>query len=138
MFPGMPVQANKQERKLVKAFKSLNAANKDSLLAFAEFLQSRSLNADNSADGLAKIQADIPTEPLDIIRPDNESVIKGIKRLTATYPMVDKENILHPISALMTSHIMQGRAAEKVIDELEELFENEYKKLKNNNKDEIN
>ncbi len=67
------------------------------------------------------------TEPLDIKRPDDESVIKAIKRLSETYPMVDKDNILHPISDLMTAHMIQGREAEKIIDELEDVFLKEYK-----------
>lgn len=125
MFPAMPVQANKQERKLVKVFKSLDVANKESLLAFAEFLQSRSQSAENNSD----VETVVPTEALDIPRPEKESVVKAIKRLSATYPMVDKEGILHPISGLMTSHIMQGREANTVIDELEVLFSKEYKKI---------
>ena len=124
MFPGMPVQANKQERKLVKAFKALDDANKASLIAFAEFLVTRS--GDESSDTKAS-DSDSPKEPLDIPRPDEESVVKAIKRLSATYPMVDKESILHPISDLMTAHMLQGKEAQKVIDELETLFENEYK-----------
>lgn len=130
MFPGMPVQANKQERKLIKLFKSLNSSDKDSLVSFAEFLCSR-----QNQEKIPKMDSDIPSEPLDITRPENESVVKAIKRLTTTYPMIDKENILHPISGLMTSHIMQGRKADEVIDELEVLFLEEYKKLKNNNRD---
>ncbi len=134
MFPGMPVQANKQERKLVKLYKSLNNQDKKSLLSFAAFLQSQQLDSVEN-DGHLDEKSDTITEPLDIPRPDNESVVKAIKRLSATYPMVDKENILHPISGLMTSHIMQGRKANDVIDELETLFLKEYKNLKNNNKD---
>lgn len=129
MFPGMPVQANKKERKLVKLFKSLDDNNKESLLAFAEFLGSR-LGIDNS-----DVELEISVEPLDIERPEKESVVKAIKRLTATYPMVDKESILHPISGFMSSHIMQGRKAEDVIDDLEALFLKEYSNFKNNNKD---
>ena len=123
MFPGMPVQGNKQERKLIKLFKLLDDTNKNSLLAFAEFLQSRSSIADE------KLELDLPSEPLDIPRPEEESVVKAIKRLSATYPMVDKEGILHPISGLMTSHILQGRKALEVIDELESLFLKEYNNL---------
>lgn len=127
MFPGMPVQANKHERKLVKLFKALESNDKQSLIAFAEFLQSRSLVSHE------KNKCDIPTVPLNISRPEEESVIKAIKRLTATYPMINKDDILTPISGLMTSHIMQGKMASNVIDELETVFLNEYNKLKNNN-----
>ena len=73
---------------------------------------------------------DVVLEPLDIPRPDEESVIAAIKRLTKTYPMVDKENILHPIADLMTSHMVQGRSAPDVIDDFEVLFKKEYEKGK--------
>lgn len=124
MFPAMPPQANKQERKLIKLYKSLDASNKEAFLAFGEFLQSRASNlSTNDSD-------DAVSKPVDIPRPEEESVIKAIKRLSATYPMVDKENILHPISDLMTSHMISGRAAPDVIDDLQEVFFNEYRSLK--------
>ena len=128
MFPTMPVQGNKQERQLIKLFKSLDSANKESLLAFAEFLQNKSL-PESSKQHLSDA---IELEPVDIPRPDDESVIKAIKRLSDTYPMVDKESILHPITDLMTAHMLQGKKASDVINELQELFIKEYKSLKKN------
>ena len=127
MFPGMPVQANKLERKLIKIFKSLDSSNKETLIAFSEFLQARSKPDDNLED-----IPELANEPLDIPRPQSESVIQAIKRLSTTYPMVNKEDILHPISDLMTSHIIQGKKAIDVIDQLESLFESEYKNTHNN------
>jgi len=127
MLPIMPAQANKQERQIIKLFKSLDATNKESLLAFGEFLQTRTSSSnpdDQSVDVVA-------SELVEIARPEEESVIKAIKRLSATYPMVDKETILHPISNLMTSHIIQGRTAPEVIDDLQALFLGEYESLKN-------
>lgn len=132
MFPAMPVQANKQERQLVKLFKSLDSSNKETLLLFAEFLNTRS-QSNSTAKETDKTNDEVITEPLDIERPEEESVIKAIKRLSTTYPMVNKENILHPISGLMTSHMLQGKEAEKVIDELEVLFLQEYEASKNKN-----
>ena len=120
MFPGMPPQANKQERELIKLYKSLDETNKEAFLAFGEFLKTRSIsNSDNS-------KIIVKSKPVDIPRPETESVIKAIKRLSATYPMVDKETILHPISNLMTSHVIQGRKAPEVIDDLQALFLSEY------------
>ena len=126
MFPAMPPQANKQERKLLKIFKSLDTSNKETFIAFGEFLQSRAGGIITDGNNEAMI-----SEPVDISRPEGESVIKAIKRLSATYPMVDKENILHPISDLMTSHMISGRAAPDVIDDLQDVFLNEYKSLRN-------
>ena len=127
MLPIMPAQANKQERQIIKIFKSLSETNKEAFIAFGEFLQTRAegLNSDDQPIDV------VANEPVEIPRPEEESVIKAIKRLTATYPMVDKETILHPISNLMTSHIIQGRKAPEVIDDLQELFLSKYKSLNN-------
>ncbi len=125
MFPAMPPQANKKERKLIKLFKSLDASNQEAFIAFGEFLQTRA----NSEMTNNHNEVTIVSEPVDIPRPEEESVIKAIKRLSATYPMVDKENILHPISDLMTSHMISGRAAPEVIDDLQDVFSNEYESL---------
>ncbi len=139
MFPAMPPQGNKQERQLIKLYKSLSATDKEAFVAFGEFLQSREAGASeqNKEDKEAQI-----SEPLDIPRPEEgESVIGAIKRLTATYPMVDKETILHPISNLMTAHMIQGRSAPEVIDDLQILFKAEYEapgshSINNNNESE--
>ena len=123
MLPTMPIQGSKSERKLIKLFKALDGEKQETLLSFAEFLLFQSVG---QSDLEQVEEKKIITQPLDIVRPDNESVIKAIKRLSETYPMVDKDNILHPISDLMTAHMLQGKAAEKVIDELEAVFLKEY------------
>jgi len=123
MFPTTQTSGNKQERALIKLYKSLNKNDKESLMAFAEFLNNRTdSNRTENSEALSL--------PLDIERPKKESVIKAIKRLRATYPMVDEEKVLHPISGLMTAHMLQGKEANIVIDELEELFRSEYDKSK--------
>lgn len=131
MFPGvMPSggnNLNKKERELLKLFKTLSESDQQSLVAFAQFLDSRADTTSDKAESVTK-NDETPTQPLSIARPDEESVIKAIKRLTATYPMIDKENILHPISDLMTSHMIQGKSASDVIDALEVVFLKEYEK----------
>ncbi len=127
MFPGaMPPQLKKKERKLIKLFKKLDVSDQDSILAFAEFLEARQQPEEPSRVSEENVASQ---QPLPISRPEKESVIKAIKRLSKTYPMVDKENILHPISDLMTAHMLQGKEAVKVIDELELVFLHEYNKL---------
>ena len=129
MFPNMPVQGNKHERKLLKIYKALDKSNQESLMAFAEFLQTREAESSEFGKHQSNQVSGVVSEPLKIERPESESVIKAIKRLTATYPMVDKENILHPISDLMTAHMLQGRPAKEVIDDLEAVFLKEYNQL---------
>ena len=123
MLPTMPIQGSKSERKLIKLFKALDGSKQETLLSFAEFLLSQAVNQSDLEQGDKK---QIETKPLDIARPEKESVIKAIKRLSENYPMVDKDNILHPISDLMTAHMLQGKEAEKVIDEFEAVFLKEY------------
>ena len=126
MLPHMPpIQGSTEERKLCKIYKQLNDADRHALLSFADFLNQQEASTGNETPKSRS------SEPLDIPRPKKESVIKAIRRLTSTYPMIDKEGIFEKISALMTEHIMTGRAADDVIDELEEIFLQQYKALTN-------
>lgn len=109
------------EKKLIKLFNRLGAPERDMLLGFAEYLLSRAEN--NNQD-----QQAIPT-PLDVPRPEQESVVAAIKRLSSTYHMLDDTRLLNQASILMSQHVMQGRQAEHVIDELQTLFEDFYQDL---------
>jgi hypothetical protein len=51
----------------------------------------------------------------------------AIKRLTRTYPMLDRRKLIGRTSQLMAEHALQGRAAVEVIDELEMVFERYYR-----------
>jgi hypothetical protein len=107
---------------LQKIFERLCEQDRKSLMDFAEFLAARV-----SEPASQKIQK-IP-EPKVTSRPKEESVVRAIKRLSNTYFMLDKAAMLNETSALMAQHIMHGRAAADVIDELETLFEQQYRKL---------
>ncbi len=115
------------EENLLNLFRELPAADQASLLAFAEFLRSR-------AGGVALIRsarepAPVP-EPVEIPRPEAESVVKAVKRLAQTYPMLDKSTMLNDTSTLVMQHVIQGRDAVEVIDELEIVFQRHYARLK--------
>lgn len=105
-----------EERRLLRAFRSLPEARRQSLLDYAEFLIERAAPQEQSK----------PQDPLAIPRPEQESVVKAIKRLRQTYPMIDRARILHETSGLMTQHLVHGKAAAEVIDELEGLFRRHY------------
>lgn len=109
------------EKKLLKLFSELNDGDRDTLLAFAEFLRSRSPRE-------AKPAKEVPP-PEPIPRPENETVVGALKRLSASYSMLDKSKMLHETSGLMAQHLMQGRAAVEVIDELEIVFQRYYERL---------
>jgi hypothetical protein len=121
VIPSVPVGVNKSQRQLLKLFAKLDKANQQHVLAFMEFLASRHQSADTHSR-TAVIEAPV------VERPENESVIGAIKRLSKSYSMVDKDDVLHETSDLMTSHVLKGRPAGEVIDELEMLFYRHYQK----------
>ncbi|MET0045741.1 MAG: Crp/Fnr family transcriptional regulator [Candidatus Thiodiazotropha sp. 6PLUC3] len=95
-------------------------------MAFAEFLSGRQ-ELGNSVEEEAT-----PLEPKLVERPAKESVVKAIKRLSASYFMLQRDKLLDETSSLMMSHIMQGRDALEVIEELEALFDKHYQDYRNN------
>ena len=108
---------NNTEKRLREILNELPEAQAAALLEYAEFLATR-------YGGSKEI-----TSPLDIPRPPEESVVKAIRRLGATYPMLDRSKMLNETSSLMTQHVLHGRAAPEVIDELESMFKRHYEKL---------
>lgn len=121
------------EQRLLEIIARLPAAQAQALLEFAEFLLMRHGGAAvEEKVGIAT--SEIPS-PLDIPRPSEETVVKAIKRLRATYPMLDARKLLNQTSELMTQHIVQGREAGEVIEELEILFRAHYERLVDNDKD---
>ena len=117
------------EQKLLQLFRALDAADQATLLSFAEFLQAR--RGERQAAPAPPPPPEIP-KPLDIPRPAEESVVKAVKRLSETYPMLDKSRMLGETSDLVAQHIIQGRDAAEVIDELERVFRRFYEELVGN------
>lgn len=113
------------EKRLNHIFQQLPSQEQATLLAFAEFLYTQTKGHVNEA------QEHSPQQPLAIPRPAKESVIAAIKRLSQTYPMLDKAELLNETSSLMTAHIIHGKEAAAVIDELEVLFSHHYQALLN-------
>ena len=117
------------EENLLNLFRELPAADQASLLAFAEFLHSRA----GAVPRMPRVREPEPIpEPVAIPRPEEESVVKAVKRLAQTYPMLDKSKMLNDTSALVMQHVIQGRDAAEVIDELEIVFQRHYARLKEN------
>lgn len=106
-----------ESKKLLKLYRELSSGRQAALLEYAEFLSSQ-----DAKDG----QNAVPQEPLHIPRPEQETVVKAIQRLMATYPMLDRNKLLHETSAQMTRHVMQGVPASEVIDELEIIFRRQF------------
>lgn len=108
-----------RDRKLLQLFNALAHQEQEMLMAFAEFLNSRS--TDN-------ITAQPLQPPLEIPRPNKETVVEAIKRLSATYPMLDKSKMLTETSELVSQHMLKGRDIVEVIDEMEQIFRRHYEK----------
>ncbi len=114
---------NAHEKQLLRAFRELPDEQKKSLMDYAEFLVSRAPQA--TAE-----QAVNSTELLPIERPAQESVIKAVRRLMATYPMLDRSKLLNDTSGFITQHIIHGKPAVEVIDEMEVFFARHYETYK--------
>ncbi|WP_456377318.1 hypothetical protein [Thiolapillus sp.] len=117
------VSLPREQRLLLRMFSRLDAPRRASLQAFAEFLcQQQEQEEQRSApSGAVEIQA-----PGDIPRPEEESVVAAMRRLTRTFPMIDRDALLDRATSLMTAHMLQGQPAAQVIDELEALFNEQY------------
>ena len=113
------------EQQLTALFRQLTADNQLTLLAFAEFLASR---CPAGAVAVSKEPVVIP-EPEAIERPAGESVVGALKRLSKTYHMLDKTEMLGATSDLVASNIMQGTDPVEVIDQLEDIFRSLYENL---------
>jgi len=108
----------KSTKKLLAYYRDLPDDVAQQLLEFAEFLASRH-----------NVEAKEISIPEAIPRPDKESVVVAVKRLTATYPMINKDNLLDETASLVSQNMLQGRDAVEVIDELEIIFRKHYDTL---------
>jgi hypothetical protein len=107
------------QKQLLELFDRLDPQQRQTLLSFAAFLSS-----EESAEFEPK--AEEIHQPKRIERPQQESVVKAIRRLSESYFMLERELLLDETSSLMMAHMMHGRDAKSVIDELEELFARHY------------
>jgi hypothetical protein len=108
---------------LIGLYRSLAPEDRNTLLAFAEFLAAR-----GTEDAIELAQGALQPEP--IPRPKKESVVGAIKRLSRSYYMLDRSAMLNDTSSLMGAHVLQGRPSGEVIDELEALFARYYEKYR--------
>ena len=123
-----------QQEKILGVFGKLSAADRDAVTSFAEFLLSRSDTRVATSPPVPAVSAAIP-EPEPLPRPAEERVVAAVKRLSKTYFMLDKSKMLGATSDLVTQHIMQGREAAEIIDELEQVFTDQYQQLKEGGED---
>lgn len=118
MLPLQQKSKAKSDQRLQELLSRLPETERKTLLDFAEFLVERA----------GSTQPEVPQQPLEIPRPAEESVVAAMKRLRQTYPMLDHSKMLHEASGLMAEHMMQGRPAPEVIDELQQMFLRHFEK----------
>ena len=116
------------KNRLIRILESLPSPQAAQLLDFAEFLGQRHGVAVTGISEPVKI-----LEPVDIPRPEEESVPKAIKRLAETYPMLNRRTLLDETGTYMTQHVMERRPAKEVIDDLEVMFRGHYENLRDGN-----
>jgi hypothetical protein len=118
------------QQQLTELFQQLGAADQATLLAFAAFLASRA-----PTHGIpVKQEPRVLPEPVLIERPAEESVVGALKRLSKSYPMLNKAEMLSATSELVATTIMQGSDPAGVIDKLEEIFSSHYEQFKSGNR----
>ncbi len=137
-----------REQRLLEILHSLPEAEACSLLDYAEFLLTRApqnqlLQALSSAAAMAgtsttesssipavmaEVEPQTIIEPVDIPRPETETIIGAVKRLSETYPMLSKDKMLHETADLVGQSLMGTRDTAEVIDELEQVFRRYYEK----------
>ena len=124
MLPPKMTATSPEQQKLLKLFRRLSDTDRSAVISFAAFLADRPA-AEKQATG-----GDTPAAtPQPIPRPEQETVIGAMRRLTATYPIVEKADLLHEASGLMSAHVMQGKPAVEVIDELEVVFRRHFERV---------
>jgi len=112
------VSLSPSEKRVLHLFRSLSDEQQHTVSAFMEFLATRGTHSPSAK----------PVPPVEIPRPEQESVVKAIKRLRATYPMLDQNKLFHETSEHMTGHLMHGKSAVEAIDELEAMFARHYQR----------
>lgn len=110
--------ADQQRKKLLDYYSDLDASQRQSLLDFAGYLHQIA----------TEIKTPLP-EPLSLQPATDETVVGAMQRLSESYSMVNKDHILHELSALMAQHLMQGRPATEVIEEIEAVFKRQYQRM---------
>jgi len=113
-----PRGGGRSVRHLVRIYRALNPVDRSALIAFAEFLAARAPEEEGRP---ARVLAPEP-----ISRPAQETVVAAIKRLSRSYHMLDRAELLNETSSLMASHALGGKDADAVIDEIEALFARHY------------
>jgi hypothetical protein len=109
-----PGDAASAQAELVDLASRLADDDRRTLLEFARFLAAR---RDRAA----------AAPRIDLARPAAETVVQAVKRLNASYPMLERRRLVTRVGVLLSSHMVDGRDAASVIDDLEALYVAAYR-----------
>lgn len=104
---------------LQSAFEILSEQDQASVVRFAQFL------AQDEKLAVVATPAE-KIEKKDIARPEEENVIKALKRLRETYPMISPDSVMKETTSQMTAHLIKGQDKSQTIDALESCFAQKY------------
>lgn len=121
-----------QEQRLLEYYRQLSPQDSHALLRFAAYLATNQATnqgvpeAEMAAQPIvSEATASVP-QPQLTPRPQNERVVDALKRLSASYPMLEKKKLLDQSSTLVAQHIMFGKPARDIIDQIEKVFADAY------------
>jgi len=94
--------------RLVALVERLDAEGQRTLLEYGEFLASRS-------------EAPAVPQASEVPLP-GETVLQAVRRLNRSYPGLHRHALLQPVGELLSQHLVEARAAEEIIAQLEALY----------------
>jgi len=112
------------EKRILAAFERLSEDQQRQVVDYAEFLGSR---AGDAAEAPSPASAAEPESPQPVEKDPDEGPVQAIKRLRATYPMLDPSKLLDETTTIMSRRYLQDKPEGEVIEEIEETFERHYR-----------
>jgi hypothetical protein len=112
------------EKRILAAFERLNEDQQRQVVDYAEFLGNR---PGGEAEAPAPGSPAEPESPQPVEKDPEEGPVQAIKRLRATYPMLDPSKLLDETTTIMSRRYLQDKPEGEVIEEIEETFERHYR-----------
>ncbi|HKJ71453.1 MAG TPA: Crp/Fnr family transcriptional regulator [Gammaproteobacteria bacterium] len=117
------------EKRILAALERLSEEQQRQLVDYAEFLVGRTGGDPLAGAGEAVAgEPAAPREPQPVEPAPDEGPVKAIKRLRQTYPMLDATKLLDETTTIMSKRYLQDKPEDQVIEELEEVFEQHYRR----------
>jgi hypothetical protein len=114
------------EKRVLAALEQLPEGTQQSVAQYAEFLVQQGGGEVAAWGAGAPVATSEPESPQPVEPDADEGPIKAIKRLRATYPMLERRKLLDETSQLISKRYLQDKPEGEVIAELEEVFERHY------------